>query len=399
MRKSVIVILVALCCLSVKANIGKSLVIRNANVIDVASGKIRLLNIKIKKGKISKASSKKIRGSNWIDLKGKFVLPHLWDMHVHFHGDADKLEEHAKAGILGVRDMGAFGKAEFDFLKKLTSKANQNETSPTTYFAGFTHNGRACEVPQHNSIDTAQELRNAVDFQTKNSLLFFKIHNCFPASLFPELLRLAKKENLKIVGHIPQGIDPIEYAKMGVSSIEHIDIIVRALSFRKNRPAKSITEAIEVLEGEYLDKLADALIENDVALTTTLVTYENYVNNLPEKQKPLGNAVFKRLKKFTKRLSDKGVLLLAGTDLGLLGIEPGTSLIRELELMVESGISPRYALKTATFNPAKYLGVSGLSINKGSKASFIVVEKNPLANIGNLKTIHAIVKNGEYRVL
>ena len=397
MRKLLLIIMIAFLSVSIDGQSNKSVVLQNANVIDVATGKTSLLNIKLKNGKISKVSSKKIKGKSKIDLKGKYVMPHLWDMHVHFHGDSSKMEKHLKAGVLGVRDMGAFGQEEFDFLKKNTSWKSSKKSIPKTYYAGYMYSSEQC-YKEHKSVKTLEALKDIIKVQKKNKLPFFKIHNCFPKKLFPKLQKLAKKEKIQIVGHIPQGFDPIEFAKLGVSSIEHTDIILRALMFRKPEPTKSIAEAIKILEGDYLDKLADVLVQNNVALTPTLVTYENYVNTLPEKQKPLGKALFGKIKMFTKRLSDKGVLLLAGTDLGLEGIKPGKSLIRELELMVESGITTQEALKTAIINPAKYLRLSKSSISKKSKADFIVLEKNPLEKITNLKNIHAIVINGEYKV-
>lgn len=377
----------------------ESLVIQNANVIDVASGKMQLLNLKIEDGIIQKISSKPLKGAKKIDLKGKYIIPHLWDMHVHTHEDLSKLENLAKAGILGVRDMGVFGQDEINFLQKqISSEATSKNLIPNIFYAGFIHNGKACEVKEHRSVDTISELKESIAFQKKNNLTFFKIHNCFPASLIPDLRELSKKEKLKITGHIPQGIDPIEYAQLGVSSIEHIDIIMRALLFRKKDPAKSIEEAVKILETDYLDRLAMALVENKVALTPTLVTYENFVKSLPEKQKPLGKALFKKLQNFTKRFSEKGVLMLAGTDLGLPGIEPGESLIRELKLMVDSGMTPLEALQTATVNPVKYLHLPKSSIAEKSKANLIILDKNPLEKIENLEGITAVIKNGKYKI-
>jgi len=180
----------------------------------------------------------------------------------------------------------------------------------------------------------------------------------------------------------------------GVSSIEHTDIFVRSLSYREEAPATSILEAVQILDGSYLDSLATALQENHVALTPTLVTYENYVAHLPKEQQGIGNNLFKRIQSYTKRMYEHGVLLLPASDLGVEGIEAGASLLRELELLKETGLSPLQVLQIAIVNPAVYLEKETPGIVQGQPASFLVLEKNPLEDISNLKAIRSVVHKG-----
>jgi imidazolonepropionase-like amidohydrolase len=93
-----------------------------------------------------------------------------------------------------------------------------------------------------------------------------------------------------------------------------------------------------------------------------------------------------------------GVRLLAGTDIGNPFLYPGFSLHDELELFVQAGLTPLEALKTATVNPAKYLGLSRSlgTIEKGKVADLVLLEANPLANIRNTQKIAAVVVNGSY---
>lgn len=396
MRKILFLVLMLAFTFSASGQETSGLVLENAKVIDVETGKIELLNVKIKNGRIAKVSRKRIKGERKFDLKGKYILPHLWDMHVHIQGDKTKLEKLVRFGVLGVRDAGTFERENLNRLIKWSSSNTKNKFLPKIYNAGFIHNGSPCEVKEHQTIDNEADLKKNISFQKENGIGFFKIHNCFPEDLFAKLGKLGKKENIKVFGHIPEGFDPIEYARLNVSSIEHMDIILRALSFRKKDPLK-LPDAVKLLDGEYLDELGKVLIENNVALTPTLVTYENFINTLPENQRPLATPILKRLQQYTKRLSDQGVLLLAGTDLGLPGIEPGRSLHRELELMVEAGLTPLEAIKTATINPAKYLGIKDFSVSKKSAADFIILNKNPLEDIKNLKNIHAVVRDGSIK--
>lgn len=89
-----------------------------------------------------------------------------------------------------------------------------------------------------------------------------------------DLVKLTNAAGLKVVGHIPQGIDAIEYAKFGVSSIEHVSVLVRALSQRKTNPLNMI-QAIGLLDGKYIDDLALAMKSNGVAFSPNLLLISN----------------------------------------------------------------------------------------------------------------------------
>ena len=88
---------------------------------------------------------------------------------------------------------------------------------------------------------------------------------------------------------------------------------------------------------------------------------------------------------------------MAGTDIGIPGISPGLSLWRELELISEGGLSAREALSTATVNPRHYLGLPESNLTIGGEASFLIIEKNPLESIQNLKSIRGVVKEGMFK--
>jgi imidazolonepropionase-like amidohydrolase len=95
-------------------------------------------------------------------------------------------------------------------------------------------------------------------------------------------------------------------------------------------------------------------------------------------------------------LNDAGVLLLAATDVGIPMLVPGLSLHEELVLLVEAGLTPLEALRTATLNPARVLGVADSlgSIEVGKVADLVLLDANPVANIRNTQRIRAVVTNG-----
>ena len=100
---------------------------------------------------------------------------------------------------------------------------------------------------------------------------------------------------------------------------------------------------------------------------------------------------------FSKKILNPSTLL-AGTDLGVPGLLPGSSLHMELELLVnELGISNLNAIQSATINPCKALGITSKygSISEGKIASILILNKNPLLDISHLKNIHLVINRGE----
>ena len=93
-----------------------------------------------------------------------------------------------------------------------------------------------------------------------------------------------------------------------------------------------------------------------------------------------------------------GVELLAGTDVLNPFCFPGFSLHDELGLLVEAGLTPMEALQAATYNPAKFLGMTDSlgTIDTGKIADLVLLEANPLEDIGNTRKIAAVVVNGKY---
>ena len=98
-----------------------------------------------------------------------------------------------------------------------------------------------------------------------------------------------------------------------------------------------------------------------------------------------------------KKMSDFGIKLAAGTDAGNPAVFFGPSVHREMELMVEAGISPADVLKAATQNAAEILGKSEIlgTISRGKLADILIIEGNPLENIQNTQNIWMVIKNGQ----
>jgi imidazolonepropionase-like amidohydrolase len=107
-----------------------------------------------------------------------------------------------------------------------------------------------------------------------------------------------------------------------------------------------------------------------------------------EKFKP----VFRDMEKIVRLLHDRGITIVAGTDMGF----PGYSVDRELELYVEAGLTPLEALQTATIIPARVMkkdAVTG-SVEPGKQADLIIVDGDPLTQIRDLRKVRTVIKDG-----
>lgn len=231
---------------------------------------------------------------------------------------------------------------------------------------------------------------------------------------------------------------------MGMRSLEHSAYLLKACTPLKDslrQKYKSIKEIgdsqemtsayLEINEAEILTfnkdlcaRMASTLAFNETAVTPTLVVQYKYWNRpeknfymdpnlrfMPEGSKEwwkaenssltaeewkIGKTIHILNLRIVRELHDAGVLLLAGTD-SPYNI-PGFTLHEELELLVEAGLSPIEAIKTATINPAIFLNRQHElgSIEEGKLADLVLLNKNPLQDISNTKTIHGIFADGKY---
>jgi imidazolonepropionase-like amidohydrolase len=100
--------------------------------------------------------------------------------------------------------------------------------------------------------------------------------------------------------------------------------------------------------------------------------------------------------KIVALMQRNGVGLLAGTDTGDPYVVPGRALHDELELLVQAGLSPAQALRTATLNPARYFGIQTQagSVDRGKRADLVLLDANPLEDIRNVRKISAVILRG-----
>ena len=426
-----------------------AIAITNVSVIDVASGAINPDNTVLVAGNritySGPAASASIPdGATVIDGRGKFLVPGLWDMHVHafvqpFSDFAGPLM--IANGVTGARDMGYY----IDTTLRWKSDVASGRVIGPRLVVGVRVDGPVTKARFVATVITEEDGVRAVDTLSKRRdgsrrADFIKTYSWVPRAAYYGIAREAKKLGVPFAGHVPYSVSVVEASDAGQRSIEHEDDLMRACT-SKDSLLRARAGDIKIFSAGTLALMrAQALIirtsydaaacksviatlaRNHTWVTPTLVVYQPYAHALdsasthPEWAKyvpgvveggwryraslvsPTDSMVVRSSFSFdrTRDLRDAGVKLLAGTDMPQAFVYPGFSLHDELELLVRSGLTPLEALRSATYNPAEFLGAldSLGTVTRGKVADLVLLDADPLRDIRNTRRISLVIANG-----
>ena len=380
-----------------------------------------------------------------VNGSGLYLIPGLWDMHVHIWETERAFPMFTANGVTGVRNMGG----HLDELKRWREQtASGALLGPRMVICGPVVDGPNPAHPDHSIVvHDAAEGRAAVDFLKTNGADFVKVYDGVPREAYFAIADEAKKQHIPFVGHVPESVQNSEASNAGQASIEHLGLILEetstnndAIRLLRATPVKSPAEyparitrelqlSVEGYEPRKLAELAALFVKNATWQDPTLVAANvvahakdtsfakdsrlAYVpsaerkswspeNNMFVKFSPpeywvQRNAAFREELRIVGELHRAGDPFLAGTDSGGVPYTyPGFSLHDELALLVQAGFTPMEALQTATLNPAKFLGLLDRfgTITVGKQADLVLLEANPLDDIHNTQKIRAVVLRG-----
>jgi len=379
------------------------LVVKNVIVYDGEGGAPFTASVSVKDGKFAAIDRARggLQGRTVVEGNGLYMTPGLWDMHAHIANDTTRnidVAEFPKYGVTTIRDAGGFTDIVLDRKMAIASGAIKG---PAIYFVGPTLNGKSFAEFQR-VIATDDEARQAVEEAAASGASMIKIHRTFKPELLPTVIEAAHDRTMKITGHIPLGISPLEACKDGIDGIEHIGSFLEALISVAPKEKVSMKSAIDYMLSDDSKPLYECLAERGVNVTPTLVVY-------PAVAKARGGdaatspdfiTFMDAIEKIVARLYASGVSILAGTDSAggdALAIPPGVSLLDELEWLQKAGLPATEVLKAATTNPARELGVQAESgsIAIGKVADFLLLEGDPGADVANFRMMKAVYEAGK----
>lgn len=401
----------------------QTVVIENRHIISVSSGK----------------SEKFPRGTRFVNCNGLFLIPGLWDMHVHLaFGDwfprakDISLPLFIANGVTGVRDMGS----ELDVVQRWRDEIETGMTiGPRIYTSGPMLDGPKPRFPSSIAISTPEDARRAVADLKDRGADFIKLQSLIPREAVFAIAEEAKKQEIPFEGHVPDSVRASEMSEAGMKSFEHLIGIFEGSSPMEDeflKGEKTETRFLANYNSERAEKLAEILAKNKTWQCPTLVwerggnlldvtdfskddrarfvpaswktgTWKRFTDEIKlsyatDDLATRKNFLDKELE-VVHLLHAKGVPFLAGTDTppGVY-IFPGFSLHEELQRFVAAGFTPLEALQTATLNPAQFLGLEDKlgTIEKDKIADLVLLHANPLADIANTQKIAAVISNGRY---
>lgn len=399
------------------ANAAKQLAITHVAVVDVARGVVkRDMTIIIAGGRIAvvgKSTTVKIpRRSRVINAAGKFLIPGLWDMHVHL-GDEDfdqaaHLRLFIVNGVTGIRIMNG-RPAHHAWRRKIEGGAL---LGPRIVIASRIIDGPDSYVSGAVKVRNEDEARVAVRQARRKRADFVKVHDNLPRDAYFAVVKEAKRLALPVAGHVPVSVTAKEAAESGQKSIEHFTGLTAAETdvvkaddliriFKKNRTWICPTL---VMRNNYA-VLDDRSLADDPRLRYVKPSWKkswlsmtNGSTNVPATEWTGRRETVRRERALVGRFQQAGVGILAGTDDGNPYVIPGFSLHDELMLLVESGLTPLQALQSATLSPAKFFNQfdSLGTVALGKFADLVLLDASPLEDIRNATRISAVVVNGRF---
>ena len=425
-------------------NLDNTLVITDVNVVDVRTGEIRPDQIVILEfNRITSVGPRKSthypRNAPTVNAKGGYLIPGLWDMHVHLKfGEWFPLAQEISLplfvanGITGVRDMGS----DLEFIQDWRNEIEGNRLlGPRIYTSGPMLDGPKPRFPSSVAITTPEDGRRAVDDLKRSGSDFIKLQSLIPRDAVFAIAEEAKKEEIPFEGHVPDSVRASEMSEAGMRSFEHLIGIFEGSSPLEDeflKGDKNETKFLASYDPARAATLAALLAKNQTWQCPTLVwerggnlidvtdfSRDTRAKYVPAAWKDVTWKTFthqvetefntddmETRKKFVEKelevvqlLHKAGVPFLAGTDTppGVY-IFPGFSLHEELQRFVAAGFTPLEALQTATLNPAKFMHMEDKlgAIEQGKFADLVLLDENPLEKIENTQKIAAVILNGRY---
>jgi hypothetical protein len=451
-------------CTRVTSGSNDRLVIDHVTVVDVMAGRTRpdmrvvidgrrIISVEPNAGHDDASRRRASSSRQVLDGRGKYLIPGLWDMHVHIDTSESWFFPLAiAAGVTGVRDMGGHLSSAREW-KRGTAALSMR---PRIVTSGPILTGPVDdEDPRLVRVATPAEGRRAVDTLLNARVDFIKVHDWLDRATYLAVANEAARRRSSIAGHLPVFVDPADAAAAGQRSIEHMGGGWSSLLLFASRDTGLIDSVrtwartatgpaglMQKMTPEWRDRIATSfdsararrlareLARHGVWITPTTyfsayltlmpldsaIVRDERLSYLPAEIRDLTQyvvpparfvrpiretsemRVYAARARLLRILLDEGVRILAGTDVGPYGpMIPGFSLHDELVRLVADGLSPAEALRAATINPARFL-LQADSLGRvvsGSVADLVLLDADPLVDIGNVRRISAVIVGGK----
>ena len=362
-------------------------------------------------------------GAARVDAGGKFLMPALAEMHAHIPGgkapDAAverTLYLYVANGIGTIRGM--LGDPRHLVYRERAAKGEV--ISPRIYTSGPSFSG--------NSAPTKEAAVEMVEKQKAAGYDLLKIHPGVKRDVFDALDAKADELGIPFAGHVPLDVGLHRALEAKYRSIDHLDGYVEALSTTPMDSKMFGLNLVAQVDESKLPALVAATRKAGTWMVPTQSLLEHWLNQddpnamakwpemkhvpaeqlqkwIEQKTSMTSQASAEDRRKFLelrrrilKALFDGGVPIALGSDAPQTWNVPGFSAHRELKMLVTAGLTPFQALQSGTINVARYFGTdsSAGTVAKGKRADLVLLDANPLQDIGNSSRIAGVMVNGRW---
>ena len=433
------------------ADVTQHIVLTHITVVDVTSGRAKSDYTVVMTGKriTEMGETAKIgvpTGSQVVDATGKFLIPGLWDMHVHW-SDQAYLPLFIANGVTGVRLM--WGQPAHQEWRKAIDAGQL--VGPHLVIASPIIDGPKPIWDGSIAVTNETQASQVVAKVKREGADFVKVYQGLPRETYFSIADEARRQGIAFEGHVPQSVSAEEASRAGQKTFEHLVGVLPACSTRSDELLKAAQADLAQgvaskpkFWGAHVKQLRQAMLdsyspEKAAALfalfksqgtwqcpTLTLLRMFGYGDDpafLDDSRRKYAPKVllafwdpaaidggrsredfafarqeFQRDLEVVGAMQKSGVGLLAGTDTSNPFCFPGFSLHDELGLLVQAGLSPLEALQAATVNPARFLGKEKDfgNVERGKVADLVLLDANPFDDIANTKKIFAVIVGGRF---
>jgi len=341
-------------------------------------------------------------GSEVIDAKGLTLLPGLIDSHFHIDGDDPLPALYLTHGITSVRDPGQWTEA-YDVARKGPAPV------PRLFLCGPHLDSPPPAYPTDSYVvRDAEETRNAVNRFADEGASAIKVYFRLPLALIRVAVETAHARGLPVTSHL-EVVDATDAIRAGVDGVEHATSF--GTSLLPLREAEKYRQAVLAdnnarREGRYqvwnaidLDSprataVFKLIVERGTVVSPTLAVFERQPGD--KDTTAMHVHAFKQMEAFVGRAFRAGAHVVVGSHSDVPHAKRGWAYQRELELLVESGLTPMQAIVAGTMENARYFHASDRlgSIEPGKLADLVLVEGNPSSNISDMRRVKRVMLSG-----
>jgi imidazolonepropionase-like amidohydrolase len=373
------------------------------------------------------------QGAKKLELSGHTVIPGIVGMHDHTFYTTTKRDSqmnvtsprlYLASGVTTIRTTGSFSPYSEINMKRAIESGEM--VGPRMHVTGPYISGKGAD-PTMAQVSTPEEARKVVAYWAEEGATWFKAYTLISRAELAAAIDEAHKRGLKLTAHLCS-VTFREAVDLGIDGLEH-GFFTNTEYDPKKVPDQCPAGNQEVLSrmdiaGKEVQGTIRHMVENEVALTSTLAVYELYVPGRPPLEdrvlkmlapeardeylqhrselaaaakESLSADVFPRAQAFEYAFYRAGGLLAAGVDpTGSGGALPGFGDQRNYELLLEAEFTPPEALQIMTLNGAKVLGVDRDlgSIAAGKIADLVLIEGDPVARPAEIRKVVTVFKDG-----